>query len=63
MIVLESVTQVTVDYSVQEQQIQAKRIKELEAEGYYVIKLIKKFQKLIFIFISVEFYKVYFNLD
>ena len=24
-----------------EQQIQAKRIKELEAEGYYVIKLIK----------------------
>jgi len=63
MIVLESVTQVTVDYSVQEQQIQAKRIKELEAEGYYVIKLIKKLQKLIFIFISVEFYKVYFNMD
>ncbi len=24
-----------------EQQIQAKRIKELEAEGYYVIKLVK----------------------
>ena len=24
-----------------EQQIQSKRIKELEAEGYYVIKLIK----------------------
>ena len=24
-----------------EQQIQAKRIKELEAEGYYLIKLIK----------------------
>ena len=24
-----------------EQQIQAKRIKQLEAEGYYVIKLIK----------------------
>lgn len=30
-----------VNYIMTEQQIQAKRIKQLESEGYYVIKLIK----------------------
>jgi len=31
---------VIADYKMKEQDIQAKRIKQLEAEGYYVIKLI-----------------------
>jgi len=32
---------VVVNYIMTEQQIQAKRIKQLESKGYYVIKLIK----------------------
>jgi len=36
----QSVIAVIADYKMKEQDIQAKRIKQLEAEGYYVIKLI-----------------------